>query len=317
MRRKLSVLVPVVFFLTLLCNARSLFAQDFQTVGASTLQVTITARAKHGSSPVPALTAEDVTVHEDRSPRPIVSLVPLSQAGSPLQLVILIDENSSIRLGGQFQEVSQFVQTLPQSANVAVAYALNGSAQIRQPFTIERAAISNALHITFGPSAGNTSIYSAFSDLIRRWPDASGNRNVLLLSDGVDPTYGFANTEPSQNQGLQAAVREAQKAHVTVFSIFVSSGRITANQVLNLNGQSSLGVLTSETGGYFFSQGTQTPVSFHPFLNDLSTMLGQQYLLTFRAASASKPGFHDLKVNTETSGVKLLTPNRIFSPPSQ
>lgn len=314
MSRKNLFLAPAFLVVAVICSAPSLFAQDSPVLPSGMVQVTITARAKHGSPQ--ALTVQDVIVHEDKNPRPASDLVPLNRADSPLQLMIFIDSDATTHIGAQFRDISQFIQALPQNAGVGLAYALNGSAHIEQPFTADRAVISKALHVTFGPSAGNTSIYGALSDLIKQWPDGPGQREVLLISDGIDPTYGFFNTQPEQNPGLQAAIRDAQSNHVIVFSIFVSSGRVTQNEILNLNGQGSLNELTSETGGYAFSQGTQTPISFSPFLSDLQRMLGQQYLLTFHSMPAKSSGFHNLKVNTEVSGVKLLAPNRVYIPAS-
>lgn len=315
MNRKALSFASGVLGLTIAFTAASLFAQDAQTPSSGNAQVTITARAKHGSSA--ALTARDVTVHEDKNPRPVVSLEAVGDADYPLQLMILIDSDATPRLGSQFQDVSRFVQALPRNAQAGLAYAMNGSTRVAQPFTTDRAAITKALHITSGASVGNTSIYGALSDLIRKWPGGAQGREVLLVSDGIDPTYGLFDTQPDQNPGLQKAIREAQEGHVTVFSIFVGSGRVTRNQILNLNGQGSLGELTTDTGGYSFTQGTQTPVSFRPFLDDLQTMLGQQYLLTFNATASSKSGFHDLKVNTEVSGVKILAPKLVYVPESK
>lgn len=312
MIRKTLVLVLPVLVLATICSATALLAQDSEMPPSGTTQVTITAQGRHGAAP--ALAAQDVTVHEDKNPQPVVSLVPLNRADSPLQLVILVDSDSTTHLAAQFQDVSRFVQGLPPNASVALAYAMNGDIRMEQPFTTDRAAITKALHVTFGPSIGNTSIYSALSALIQKWPGGPDGREVFLISDGIDPTYGYSNTEPDQNPALQEAIRDAQKSHVTVFSIFVSSGRSTANQMLNLFGQGSLNELTSDTGGYAFSQGTETPVSFGPYLDQLQTMLGQQYLLTFRSAPGSAAKVHNLKVNTEVSGVKLLAPNRVYVP---
>jgi VWFA-related protein len=313
--RKTLVLATAVVVAAIICGALPLFAQDSNGAPAGAVQITITARAKHGSAP--ALGAQDVTVHEDKNRQPVTSLVPIKPADSPLELAILIDSDATTRLGAQYQEIDRFLQGLPQNAGVAVAYALNGSARIDQPFTTDRATVAKGLHVTFGPAIGDTSIYSALSDLIRKWPDGPGVREVLLISDGIDPTYGLFNTQPQDNPGLQNAIRDAQKARVTVFSIFVGGGRVSANEILNLNGQGSLNELTTNTGGYAFTQGTETPVSFRPFLNDLQTMLGQQYLLTFQPAPVSSAGVHDLKVNTEVSGVKLLAPNRVYLAPSE
>lgn len=315
MIRKTLLFPSLVLVTVAMCVTPALFAQDSPAPQSGTVQVTVTARAKRGTAQ--ALSAQDVTVHEDRNPCHVASLVPLSHSESPLQLMIFIDSDATTRLGAQFQDVSKFVQALPQNAGVGLAYALNGSARIDQPFTTDRAAIGKALHVTFGPSAGNTSIYDALSDLIQNWPSGAGQREVLLISDGIDPTYGFFNTQPDQNPGLQKAIRNAQTNHVIIFSIFVSSGRITRNEILNLNGQGSLNELTSDSGGYSFSQGTQTPVSFSPFLSDLQTMLGQQYLLTFHPAPEKSSGFHNLKVNTEVSGVKILAPSRVYTPASE
>lgn len=310
MNLKKSVLATAgALFLAMLLVPVELFAQDTATSNGA-VKVTVTVRAKRGSAST--LSARDVVVHEDKNPRPVTSFEPLSQTDLPIQLMILIDSDATSRLGAQFQDVSHFVQSLPQNAQVGLAYALNGSARVEQPFTSDRAAITKALHVTLGPAAGNTSVYSALSDLIEKWPGESSFREVLLISDGIDPTYGFFDTQPDQNPGLQKAIRDAQKSHVTIFSIFVSSGRITRNQILNLNGQGSLDELTSDSGGYSFTQGTHTPVSFQPFLRELQQMLGQQYLLTFQPTPSGKPGFHNLKVATEISGVKLLAPKQVY-----
>ncbi len=307
-----SLLAPAgALFFAMLFAPPGLFAQN-AAPSNGTVQVTVTVRAKRGSAST--LSARDVLVHEDKNPRPVTSFEPLTQTDLPVQLMILIDSNATTRLGVQFQDISHFVQGLPQNAQVGLAYTLNGSAQVEQPFTSDRAAITKALHVTFGPAAGNTSVYSALSGLIEKWPGESNFREVLLISDGIDPTYGFSDTEPDQNPGLQKAIRDAQESHVTIFSIFVSSGRITRNQILNLNGQGSLDELTSDSGGYSFTQGTQTPVSFQPFLDDLQQMLGQQYLLTFQPTPSGKPGFHNLKVATEMSGVKMLAPKQVYVP---
>jgi hypothetical protein len=309
--RKIRVLALAAFAVALLCSVPTLFAQDSQAPQPGTAHVTITAQGKHGVAP--ELTAQEVSVREDKSPRQVVSLVPVDRAGVTLQLMILIDSDATTRLAAQFRDVSAFINSLPSNAQVGLAYALNGSARIDQPPTTDRAAVTKALHVTFGPAIGNTSVYSALDDLIRKWPGASsGGREVLLVSDGIDPTYGLFDTQPMENPGLQKSIHDAQQTGVTIFSIFAGSGRMTRNQILNLNGQGSLSELTSDTGGYSFTQGTDTPVSFQPFLNDLQRMLGQQYVLTFSVQPGKSAGYHDLKVTTETSGVKILAPKRVY-----
>lgn len=314
-RSTLAIVSSAVLALFAFCSPNAV-AQSSPGAAADTAQVIITATASHGV--VPKLTREDVSVREDRKACPVVSLSALNTPDSSLQLLIFIDSSSTHQLGSQFDEISRFLDSLPQNASIALAYSMNGAARIEQPFTTDRAAIRKSLHLPIGPAAGNTSIYAALSDLIRKWPSsAQGRREVLLISDGIDITYGLFDTQPYQNPGLQSAIRDAQRNRVVLFSIFVSSGRATRNNILNLNGQGSLSELTSNTGGYSFFQGTQTPVSFRPFLDNLQQMFSQQYLLTFRAVAATASGFHSLKISTELSGVKLLAPKQIYVPAAQ
>ena len=312
MNRRLG-LASAVLALFAFCSANAV-PHGSPRAAADAAQVIITATGSHGN--VPKLTREDVSVREDRKNCTVINLAPFNTPASPLQLAILIDSSSTHQLGSQFDEISRFIDSLPPNATIALAYSMSGSARIEQPFTADRTAFRKALHLPIGPAAGNTSIYAALSDLIRKWPSSvQGRREVLLISDGVDITYGFFETQPYQNPGLQSAIRDAQQNRVVFFSIFVSSGRATRNNILNLNGQGSLSELTSNTGGYSFFQGMQTPVSFRPFLDDLQRMLSQQYLLTFRPAAGS--GFHSLKVSTEASGVKLLAPKHIYIPAAE
>lgn len=297
----------------MLCLAAGVCAQDAQPGSPALARVIITAVASSGNE-VPSLGRQDVSVHEDKRPCAVADLTPMSSSSEKLQLAILIDQSSTTQLGQQLKEISRFINALPPDSSMAVAYAMNGTAMMQQAFTTDRTAVNKALHLTAGPSAGNTAIYEALASLIQKWPHNTIRREVLLISDGIDDTYGLEQTQPGQNPSLERAIQFAQRETITVFSIFVGSGRATRNRFLNMNGQGSLADLTSSTGGYAFSQGTQTPISFGPFLDDLQKMLGRQYLLTFRPAPSRKPGDHDLKAAVEIPHVKLLAPTRIYWP---
>lgn len=269
---------------------------------------------RSGEAP-PALERADVSVHQDKQPRPVVNLIPANGENSKLDLVILIDQSSNTRLGSQFKDVADFIRTLPQNAAVGIAYAMNGSARMQQPLTTDHEAAARALHLTTGAASGQSSVFEAFRDLVKNWPDDASRREVLLVSDGIDPTYGFSETSPGRNPSLEKAIQVAQRENIIVFSIFEgTSGRVARNRFLNNNGQGSLSELTSDSGGYAFFQGTQNPVSFRPFLQQLTEMLGRQYILTFRAELPGKSGYRDLKVSTEVPHVKLLAPNHIYLP---
>lgn len=299
--------------MTMFCLASGAYAQNAQSGSPALARVIITAVASSGKE-IPPLGRQDVSVHVDKKPCPVADLTPLGSSSEKLQLAILIDQSSTTRLGQQLREISRFIDALPPDSSIAVAYAMNGTVMMQQAFTTDRSAVNKALHLTAGPSAGNTAIYEALASLIKKWPHNTIRREVLLISDGIDDTYGLRQTDPGQNPSLERAIQLAQQENIAVFSIFVGSGRATRNRFLNMNGQGSLADLTASTGGYAFSQGTQTPISFRPFLDDLQKMLGRQYLLTFRPAPSPKPGYHDLKAAVEIPHVKLLAPTRIYLP---
>ena len=312
-KTRLLVLSTALSFLMTLCLAPAVCAQDAQSGSPALARVIVTAVASSGKE-IPSLGRQDISVHEDKKPCQVADLTPMGSSSEKLQLAILIDQSSTTRLGQQMKEISQFIDALPPDSSIAVGYAMNGTVMMPQTFTTDRAAVNRTLHLTTGPSAGNTAIYEALANLIKQWPRNTIRREVLLISDGIDDTYGRQQTEPGQNPSLERAIQLAQQENITVFSIFVGSGSATRNEFLNMNGQGSLADLTSSTGGSAFSQGTQTPISFRPFLDDLQKMFGQQYLLTFRPGPSRKPGYHDLKAAVEIPHVKLLAPTRIYLP---
>jgi VWFA-related protein len=318
MKKRLHILDFTLVFLSAMLFAAPLFAQDSHATASGLVQITVTAMSKKSGEAAPALGKQDVSFHENGKKAQIVDWIPTNKPDSKMQLVILIDQDASTRLGSHFDEVASFIRALPANSTVAVAYAMNGVAEFRTPFTADREAVIKSLHITMGAAAGMTSIYETLADMIKHWPGNAPRREVLLLSDGIDPTYGFRNTAPWQNPALEHATRAAQIANVTIFSIFVTTSGLEARSgVLNLNGQGSLNQLTTDTGGYSFFQGSGTAVSFQPFFRDLSGMLSQQYLLTFHPAPSKKADYYRLKVSTEVSHVKLLAPSEIYLPASQ
>ncbi len=316
MRKQFTLACISLFVLTTLSFAAPLFAQDAQpqTSSADVVRVTVTSIGHSGKIP-PSLEKVDVSVHQDNQPRPVVDLVPANGPKAPLDFVILVDDSLSTRLGTQLQDIKDFIRSLPENSRVAVAYAANGTARMQQDFTLDRAAAEKAVRLPLGRYQAANGIYFALGELIKKWPQGAARREVLLISDGIDLSYGVDATYPGLNSPLDQAISAAQRNNITVYSLFASGAGIFArNQFLIMNGQGCLGKLTLDTGGDSFFLGFQTPVAFRPFLEELTKMLDQQYLLTFRAALPQKAGFHELKVSTEMSGVELMAPSRIYLP---
>lgn len=138
---------------------------------------------------------------------------------------------------------------------------------------------------------------------------------MLLVSNGVDINRGISETLPTLNPDLEEAIHRAQSAGVVVYIIYAGgAARFTHDWFLLNNGQSMLSRIAEETGGEAYFEGNETPVSFSPFLKQLSEALGRQYVLTFEAMSMPKPGPARLRVTTELPHVHIAAPAAVQVP---
>ncbi len=273
--------------------------------------VTVTVTAMGDATSV---TKEDVLVRQGKERRPVVSWVPAGGEQASFDLVLLIDDSLDTGVGTNLDDLKKFIRGLPDGTRVAVAYAQNSSAQLRQNLTADREEAAKALRLPLGLRDTFQSPYLAVVDLLGRLPEAKGRRAVLLISDGIDLFRGV-DSSPASNTELQRAIERAQRQNVQIYTLFASgSGRIRRNSFLVLNGQGALSRLALESGGEAYFQGSSTPVSFQPFLEELSKALSQQYLLTFRAVPGEKAGYQRVRITTEAPGVELMAPTRVWVP---
>jgi hypothetical protein len=217
-------------------------------------------------------------------------------------------------LGRQLGELSDFVKSLPPSTQIAIAYMTNGRAAFQQPFTTDKNLALRALHLPGGIAGSSASPYFCFSDLAKNWPsrDTANRREVVAITDGIDPyEVRFDPEDPYVNAAIQDSVR----AGVIVDALYWhDTGRASRVGFLANGGQNLLGLITGDTGGVLYYQGLSNPVSFTPFLNDLSKRLENQYELGFVVPGKKKPEVETLKVKLNMPGVKLDAPNQVLVP---
>jgi VWFA-related protein len=286
------------------------FAQH--AVDGIPVTVTVTATGKD-QSPPPAVAANAVVVKQDGKVSKIISWEPVSGRKVGLDLAVLIDDSVSQSATVQLKDIGDFLRTLSPEARVAVAYADYGSVKFEQDFTTDHEKAAKAIRIPNAFRGSANGVYDSFSELIKKWPASQNRKIVIFVSDGIDVTNGVEDTIPGQSMVLQRAIDAAERADVVVYSIFASgSGRAVQNQFLVNNGQGSLARLASETGGDAFFQGTLTPISFKPFLEDIGKLLGQQYLLTFLATPSDKGRYARLQVSVEAGEVELIAPDHVY-----
>ena len=280
-------------------------AQQADTVSAQTV-VTVVPKGE-----APELQRQNLKVWADGKESEVTSWQPLRGDRAGLELVVLIDDSARSSIGLQMNELAKFIQGLPPTTLVGVAYMQNGRAAFEQDLTADHALAAKAIRLTNGIPGGNASPYFCLSDLAKRWPseDQKNRREVLMITDGVD-RYNLR-YDPDDPY-MQASITDSQRAGIIVYSIyFRDTGRLDRSGYETNAGQNLLTQVTQATGGNLYWQGLSNPVSFQPYLQDLSKRLENQYELGFTARARSKPDLVQLKVKADVSRVNVVAPQRV------
>jgi hypothetical protein len=271
----------------------SLYAQKADESAGTPVKMIVTAEARRGQD-VPPISREDVVVREGSNRDPVTGWIPLKGDQAGMDLFILLDDGSDTYLGLQFDSIRNFINTQPSTTRIAVGYMRNGTVQIEQDFTAEHAAAARALRLPMG-SPGNNPYFSLIE--------------ILLISDGVDPGERFPDPY------LDSTIEQAQRDRILVYTLYAASEGSYGHNLQRITaGQNNLSRLAAETGAEAYFQGFHTPISFAPFLADMSAQLNHQYLLTFTAEPKKKDGFREVRLETEVSNAELNTANRVYVP---
>src|SRR5580658_7801375 len=283
---------------------RAAFAQG------TPVHVLVTAEARHGSTTT-EITRSDVFVYEGHDRDQVTDWVPAQGEHAGLELFILLDDGSNISLGRQLEDLRKFITAQPTSTKIGVAYMQNGIARVEQNPTSDHALAAKALRLPMGIGGVNASPYFSLSDLIKRWPESSARREVLMASDGIDRYYGIGDM---QDPYLDAAIDDAQRAGIVVFAVYTPGvGHLGHSYWLNYWGQIYLSRVAEETGGESYYIGFNgPPVSFSPYLEDMEHHLDHQYWLAFNAKPQKKNGWQRIKVTTEVPNAELISAHKVY-----
>jgi len=289
-------------------SAGSSYAAD-PSPASHVAQVVVTAQGEQKKT-TPTLDRGDVLIFQGKQRAEVTDLMPL-KGQSKTQLFIYIDDSlRSSALGTQIPTLKQFVQQLPESTEVAIGYMRNGGFALTQGFTTDHAKAAETIRLPVSTPGLNGSPYFALSYLVKHWPsqEQTDRRAVLMLTDGVDRYYTSFSTD---NPYVQAAEKDAQKAGVLVYSIYMQDAGAYPGTTLGVTiGQSLLTQVTEATGGHAYFEGLSSPVSLTPYLDQFSNALQNQYKVTFVARDTA--GALPLKLRTELPGVKLTGPRAAY-----
>jgi hypothetical protein len=214
-------------------------------------------------------------------------------------------------LSTQLGEIRDFVKNLPPDAKVTIGYMENGISRLSGPLTTDHDAVLKNLHIPAGFAGQDASPYFCLSSLVKNWPsnDRSARREVVMVSDGVDPYYrGIDLDDPYMN----AAISDSVRSGVVVYSIYwENKGRFSRTMWGNDIGQNLLLQVTQATGGNSYWQGLGNPVSFQPFLQDIQRRLQNQYEVGF-TAPVKKAEVANLKLKVNGISGKVAAPGEVY-----
>ena len=295
--------------LTVWMYAGRSWAQQSPANGAPA-HLIVTAEPKHGNN-VPIINREDVKVYEGHDQDSVTDWIPAQGDRAALEFFILLDDNASSSLGSQLEDLRQFIAAQPPTTLIGIAYMQNGTAQIAQNPTNDHAQAAKALRLPLGNGGGNASPYFSLSDLVKRWPPSNARHEVLMVSDGVDRFYG---TGDLQDPYLEAAIDDAGKAGVVVSAIYTPGvGHFGHSYWQAYWGQIYLSQMADKTGGEAYYIGfSGAPVSFSPYLEDLTRRLQHQYLLAFIPKPEKKAGWRNVRLTTEVPNVDLVSAGRVY-----
>jgi hypothetical protein len=202
------------------------------------------------------------------------------QGIEPLNIAILIQDDSIPQVGNEIGVTRDFIRSLPEGSRVMVGYITAGALQVRQPFTtdLERAAKSLRIPLASrGSSPFNP--YVEVLEALKKFDSSWTNANaVLLISDGLDTSRGFDSSAAGHTLDIDRTISEANKRRVSIFSFYAPSVGLTSHSRTAANyGQSSLNRVSNETGGRAFFQGSTGFVTFDSYFKRLSDTLNRQY----------------------------------------
>lgn len=247
-----------------------LFAQ--QVEGPVTTRVVVRADTKH-NAPAPMLRTSDIKVNVAGRDLPVLGVSPLtsdaaltgSGTARRVEVAVVLDDGLRSNFATNLSDVTSFVRsTASKNTAVAVGYMRNGTVAFGQPFSNDPDVVAKGVRIPLSVGGVSASPYFCLQDLLKRWPSNTGaTRIVLMITNGIDRYNGSVSPLNQNSPYVDAAVRDAQRAGVPVYSIYFG-GRAINGIYSSASGQNYLAELAQGTGGETYNPGQITPPSIAP-----------------------------------------------------
>jgi len=281
------------------------FSQEVPTEGPVPTTALINLEAKKGVTPDPTM----LRLQVNRKDSPITTVSPVIPSSA--QVAILLDDGLRASFASQVSDFATFINQLPAGTKVLVGYMQNGIIRSEGGFSTNHEQVASQLRLPFSSAGISASPYFCLSEFVKHWPsDEPGARFVLMITNGVDPYNGSTSVLNQDSPYVQTAQDDAQRAGVAVYSIYYGNSGIRRGLI---SGQNYLQQVAEATGAQSFYQGTITPPSLAPYLDQFSKAIAESYSLNFMVSSAheKKDTLTQIKVTTSQKGVKVHAPDSV------
>jgi hypothetical protein len=310
-------------------NGQILGAQEKAAPSTAQVHVVISDMALRSDSEVPRLRPDEIKVKQGKTFLQVTQLIPAQGDNAALQLMILIDDTLDPVVGGNLNDLKEFIKAQPPTTVIGIGYMSNAGINIAQNFTADHELAVKAVRLPRGNLSTMDSPYLSLISLVKGWPQQNVRREVLMLSDGIDrlrgeqpapsrlgPNYGPTyHSMPTMSVDANSASEISQRYNVIVHSLYAvgvgRAGRSSWDLQLGLGGLSKI---ADETGGECYSLGTSNVVSFKPYLERFQRTLDNQYYLVFLATPKKSAGLQRVKILTEVSNSEIAAPDNVWVP---
>jgi hypothetical protein len=310
-------------------NVQLLSAQEKAAPITAQVHVVITDMALRSDSELPRLRQDEVKVKQGKTFLQVAQLIPAQGDNAALQLMVLIDDTLDPAVGGNLNDLKEFIKAQPASTVIGSGYTSNAAVNIVQNFTADHELAVKAVRLPRGGFSTMDSPYLSLISLVKGWPQQNVRREVLMVSDGIDrlrgekprpsqlgPAYGPTyHSMPTISVDATSASEISQRYNVIVHSLYAAGVGRAGRSSWDLQvGLSALSKITEETGGECYSLGTSNLVSFKPYLERFQRTLDNQYYLVFLATPKKNAGLQRFKIQTEVSNSEILAPDNVWVP---
>jgi Ca-activated chloride channel family protein len=240
-----------------------------------------------GGRPIDGIGPGEIQVFEDGVRQPVRVLERVTD--TPLRLVTLIDNSSSMRprLEATRQAALQFLRRALRPGDQAAAITFNRKPRVAVGLTGDLAVLEDGLSGLVAEE--ETSLYDSLIFSLNYLGGASGQKAILLLSDGEDRTSGFR---------FEDTLESARRAGIAVYAIGIGLPKGEASQ--------RLARLAAETGGRsFFLKETG---ELEKVYGEIERDLRARYRISYQSSN-TRPGdaFRVVQVKVARPGAEART----------